>query len=166
MDSFVSEIERMLHEKIFLYREMQGLLKEESQTLMDSDLDRLWQLSEKKQAQTARINQVRRQLLDAASTAGIDHGMSAKSFKISGLMRQMPGDVARRLNSAVVTVNQLKDEIQHLARQNMEFIQQYLSVLDDLFGIITSAAEPRPGYGKMIGPSSKNRMNILLHKEV
>lgn len=162
----VSEVERMLHEKIFLYRELLELFKEEAKSLMDSDLDRLWKLSGEKQAQAARIEAVRRQLLEAAANAGIDPGMDEKSFRISALMPLLPEDAARRLNPAVLTVNQLKDEIQNLARQNMDYIRQYLSVLDDLLGIITAAAEPRQGYGKTMGSPAKNRMNLLLHKEV
>ncbi|MCF8067760.1 MAG: flagellar protein FlgN [Desulfobacterales bacterium] len=166
METPVDRIEKSFHRKILLYQDLLEVLKQERKNIMASDVDSLWQLSNSKQEIAAKIEEIRKEILNALSETAVDHDMDITSFRSSRVLSLLPGDAADRLRGVHVSLNIIKDEVQTMAGENRNFIEEYLKILDDLIGVIANAGQNQPtsDYGWQ-GPE-KSKANLLLHKEV
>ncbi|MBW1698327.1 MAG: flagellar export chaperone FlgN [Deltaproteobacteria bacterium] len=160
-----STIETLFHEKILLYRDLLETLKQEKESIFKIDVDALWRISDKKQRIASEIEGVRRKILDQLAKASIPHGMDVTTFQVGKILSVLPDTLSQRLRKAHVTLVSLKNEVQNRLEENKGYVGEYLSVLDELIGIITDAGTPKPVYGKNRCPEALTT-NLFLHKEV
>jgi flagellar biosynthesis/type III secretory pathway chaperone len=159
-----ASIETLFHEKLMLYRELVEILNEEKERIIHADTDALWRVSEKKQAIAGHIEDIRGRILDALSGQGIHHDMNGLNYQASKVMSLLPQEQRKRLTSAHVSLISIKKEINSISGDNKQYIESYLSMLDDLIAVLTGGGNSPPTYSNnrkaaTAGPS-------VLHREV
>ncbi|MBW1960460.1 MAG: flagellar export chaperone FlgN [Deltaproteobacteria bacterium] len=160
-----STIETLFHEKILLYRDLLETLKQEKESIFKIDVDALWRISDKKQRIASEIKGARQKILDELTKASIPHGMDIATFQAGEILSVVPSTLSQRLRKVHVILVSLKNEIQNRLEENKEYVGEYLSVLDELIGIITDAGTPKPVYGKNRCPEALTT-NLFIHREV
>ncbi len=166
MDASMLGIERLLNEKIGVYQSLIGLLEQEKKSLMASDVDALWRFAGRKQDCAREIEELRKKIMLELTAMGIQHGLNPATFRVEQVFAFLPRDDSRRLLDLQQAFLAVKTRVHALSRANKNFVEEYLSVLDDMIGIITSAGKAAKPYEKMRGPDNRERANLLLHREV
>ena len=160
-----SKIEKIFHKKILLYQDLLDVLNQERDSIKDIDVDTLWKISDEKREITSKIEVLRQEIFDELTRLSIPHGMDISTFKTAEILSLLPNDIVERLRKAHLALVSLKAEVQMRLGENKRFVGEYLSVLDELIGIITDAGEPKPTYGKSRCPE-KLTTHLFLHREV
>lgn len=166
MEANAFDIEKLLHEKIALYQSLVAVLEQEKKSLIASDVESLWHFATQKQECARDIEELRKRIMAELDRMGIDHGMNPVTFRVERIFALLPGSndrLAKGLRQALLAV---KTKVHALSRANKNFVEEYLSVLDEMIGIITSVGKTSAPYEKMRGPDSRERANLLLHREV
>ena len=165
MDLF-DTIEELFHEKILLYRDLIECLEQEKRSIVETDVDSLWRVSDKKQAIAVKIEDVRKRILESLDNAGIDHTMEISTFNSSNVVSLLPEENAKQIRMVDVTLIRLKEEIKGMVKANKSFVEEYLSVLDELIGIITNTDQSGQVYDSNQYYEGQGKTNLFLHKEV
>ena len=166
MEAAFETLENLFYEKILLYQDLVECLKRERNSLMKTDIDGLWEISDEKQSIISRIETVRGKILAAMSQASIDHGMNVSLFRLANVFSLIPRVHRARFKKAYLFLLSLKGEIEQRSRENKLFIEESLNFLDELIGIISGADKPGPVYNNDRCLTSQPHANLLLHKEV
>lgn len=161
----VSDIRNLFNQKISLYRELLKCLKQEKNILMKPDVNLLWDISSRKHGLSAKIESVRRVILNTLTDASIHHDMNVVTFRVSKILKLLPEAVSENLKKVHVTLVSIKEEIHQLAKESKRFVEGYLEIINDLIGILANQGNCKAVYG-----DSSNRVhertNLFLHKEV
>ncbi len=167
MKPMQERVEHLFHQKILYYRELLEILQDEKQSLLKTQMERLWELAEKKQALVVKIEANRASILLELEQAGITHAMDVHTFKLASLFVLLPQALSARLQNSQVTLVALKDQVQNLTRANKRFVEECLDVLDDLIAVIADTGESEAVYDntRQSAPAS-SKQNVLLHREV
>jgi flagellar biosynthesis/type III secretory pathway chaperone len=166
MQTAVETLESLFYEKILLYQDLVECLKRERKSLIKTDIDELWEISDKKRSTASRIETVRGKILATLSRASIDHGMTLSSFRLASVLALIPRAHRGPFKKAYPSLVALKDEIEQRGRENRLFIEESLSFLDELIGIIAGIDKPKAVYNHCRCLTGKRHANLLLHKEV
>jgi len=158
-------IEALFHEKIMLYRELVAVLNMEKTHIIDSEVDGLWRASDRKQAIAAKIEANRGCILDILSKLNIHHGMTVSKFSPSQVARLVPTQIKSKITGSLITLLALKEEIESITRDNKQYIESFLSVLDDLIGVLAGSEKEAPAYTPVRNPRVDNSPK-LFHQEV
>jgi flagellar biosynthesis/type III secretory pathway chaperone len=166
MQTEIQTLENLFYEKILLYQELVECLKNEHAVLINTDMDGLWEIADEKQSIVARIKALRIKILTALSEAAIDYRMDADSFDLGRVYSLIPSMHRERLRKPYLSLVGLKDDIQKRSQGNRLFIEECLSFLDELIGIIADTGKQETVYDNGRPSSNKNQANLLLHREV
>jgi flagellar biosynthesis/type III secretory pathway chaperone len=166
MKTLIQTLEDLFYEKLILYQELVECLKQERQFLIKTDMDALWEISDKKQSIVPRIERVREKMLATLSDASIDHGMDVSSFRLATVLSVIPYTDRGRFKKVYMSLVGLESETRQRSRENRLFVQQSLDFLDELIGIIANAHTPRPVYDGAGGLNKNGPTNLLLSREV
>ncbi|MBW2019135.1 MAG: flagellar protein FlgN [Deltaproteobacteria bacterium] len=166
MQAAIQTLENLFYEKILLYQDLVECLKRERSSLIKTDIDGLWEISDEKQALVSRIEAVRKRILEVLSEASIDHGMNVSLFRLANVLSLIPREHRGRFKKAYLSLVSLKGEIHQRSQENKLFIEESVRFLDELIGIIAGADQPKPVYNHARSLTSKGHTNLLLHKEV
>ncbi len=166
MKTPIQTLEDLFYEKLVLYQELVECLKEERQFLIDTDMDALWEICDKKQAIVLSIEKVRDKILAALSEASIDHGMDVLSFRLATVLSVIPHTHRGRFKKVYMSLGSLKSETRQRSRENKVFVEQSLDFLDELMGIIANAHKASPLYDDGGGLNKNGPTNMLLSREV
>ncbi len=158
--------EGFLNKKLILYQELAEIVKEEKKSLKNTDVDALWRFSEKKQMIASKIEDLRRQILNSLNQYHPDHGMNVKLFQLDKVLSLTPFKDDDKFRTICINLSNLKEEVDGIIKVNKAFVEEYLSVLDDMINIIVSAGKNESLYGKSRYGKEKKNVNLLLHKEV
>ncbi len=165
MATTASDIQNLFNEKIILYRELLECLRQEKKILMEPDVNLLWDISSQKNALAAKIEDVRRRILNTLTDASINHDMNVAAFRVSKILKILPDTVAQNSKKVHVTLVGIKEEIYQLAKESKRFVEGYLGVINDLIGVIANEGKYKPVYGN--SPNQVHeKTNLFLHKEV
>lgn len=160
-----TSMEALFHEKLILYRELAETVKEEKEWIVHADVDALWRVSEKKRTIADAIEDLRTKILSELTRKGISHEMSASTFQTSRVISLLTDDLKKRLASVQFSLVTLKEEIESISRDNRQYIESYLAMLDDLTAILTGRDQSPPAYS-----NGRNRVAAygprILHQEV
>lgn len=134
MEKFADRIEGLLQEKRGCYEQLVALMNEERAVIIAIDVGALWQITSKKNGIVTEIEALRSKILNEFDAHGIDHGLNLNTFRLSLLLRQVPGSPKERagIEAVRMAIDALKDEIQQLASVNKSYVQEYLTVIDDV----------------------------------
>jgi flagellar biosynthesis/type III secretory pathway chaperone len=166
MKTSIETLENLFYEKILLYQDLVECLKRERDCLTKTDIDGLWEIADQKQSAVSRIESVRGKILSVLSEAAIDHRMDAVSFDLACVYSLIPSMHAERIKTAYLSLVNLKGEIQRRSQENRLFIEEYLSFLDELIGIIAGTGKQNAVYDNGRVSRKKDQANLLLHREV
>ena len=167
METRFERLEKLFFEKIILYQELVEALKEERNLLINTDMDALWEISEKKQAIVPRIEVVREKILKTLSQGAVTHQMDGASFSLSNVLSRIPRQERERFRKPYLSLVKLKAETRQRSQENKRFVEKSLDFLDELIGILACAGGSNDMYTNDGGISSnKSQANLLLHKEV
>ena len=166
MESSAVRIRALFHEKILLYQELVAILQEEKKSLRETDVDALWNFTERKQAIAGEIEKLRVRVLSLLDDLGVDHGMTGASFKVERVIKLLPEAAESDLKEELVALSRFKVQVRDLSRGNKAFVEEYLKVLDEMIVIITNAGNQDTGYTRSCASEPTRKANLLLHKEV
>lgn len=166
MQTSFQTLENLFHDKILLYQELVECLKKERDVLISADTDALWEIADSKQSVVSRVEAVRDEILSALSEAAIDHRMDVVSFDLARVYSLIPRIHRERFTKPQLSLVNLKGEIQRRSQENRFFIEECLSFLDDLIGIIADTGKQNAAYDKGRSSKHKGQTNLLLHREV
>jgi flagellar biosynthesis/type III secretory pathway chaperone len=166
MSAREEKIRGFLEAKIALYRQLQEVLEEERTSLMVSNVARLWKLANQKQQIVSQIEHLRGDFVAYMDDCGISHGMTVSDFQLPGFMALIPEESSLKLSKHLGVIDRLKKEIQSLASDNRQFVEEYLSTLNELVGIFTGGQKPAPTYTKASYAANAQQSSVLLHREV
>lgn len=166
MQTPIQTLEDLFYEKIMLYQELVDCLSQEKDFLIKTDIDALWEISDKKLAVVKRIESVRGKILSTLSDASIDHGMDVTSFSLTSLLSLIPREARSPFRKAHLSLVGLKAEIRQRSQENKVFVEQSLDFLDELIGILTNAGGTNDVYTKGRILPNKTQGPVLLHREV
>ena len=166
MQTQIEILKNLFYEKIMLYRDLVECLRRERDLLIRTDIDALWEVSDRKQSIGARIGAVRGEILKALSDAAIDHDMDSSSFRLSTVLSLIPDRDRVGFKKPYLSLVSLKSETRQRSQENKLFIEQSLAFLDELITLIANTDKAEPLYDEGGYLNSKGHKNLLLHREV
>lgn len=166
MDTFAEKMEVLFQEKILLFQEIADCLKSERDSLMQSDVEALWQFSDKKHDVSSKIEAIRNEILDKMTKEDIVHSMTATTFNLAKVVSLLPDTLKKRLKKFQFTLDKIKPQVASIAQQNKQFVEEYLKVIDELVVVISDVEKAQTGYERCSSGTRISRNNILLHREV
>jgi flagellar biosynthesis/type III secretory pathway chaperone len=166
MQTAIRTLENLFYEKILQYQDLVECLKKEHTVLIKTDMDGLWEIADEKQLIVSRIEALRSKILTALSEAAIDYPMDAVSFDLARVYSLIPSTHRERFKKPYLSLVGLKDDIQQRSQENRLFVEECLSFLDELMGIIADTGKQDAVYDNGRSSSNKKQANLLLHREV
>jgi flagellar biosynthesis/type III secretory pathway chaperone len=158
-DTALKSLEELFYQKIMLYNDLLNCFKEERESLVNIDMEKLWAISKEKEELSQRINSTRQEIL---SLLGLD--IDLKSFSAAHIFRTIPDTKKPQFQKLNMAIIKLKDEIGVLRRENMNFIDDSLNFLDEMIAILTGDGKQKETYNVKCR-LDKTRHTMLLDRE-
>jgi len=159
-DEVIRLVEKLFFKKIMLYNDLLHYLKEERESLISIDLDKLWRISKEKEETCVDIELTRQEIISALSSKE-----DQKYFNLNRIMEFIPGKFKAEFQKLYLRILKIKGEIEVLRIQNMTFIDDSLNFMDEIISIITGETESRIIYNDKCG-FSKSGPNLFLNREI
>ena len=153
-------VETLLFKKIMLYNDLLHYFKEERESLISIDVDKLWRISKEKEKVCSEIISTRQEIISAVGSKE-DH----QSFNLNRIMECIPGKHKTDFQKLYLRILKLKGEIEVLRIQNMTVIDDSLDFMDEIISIITGETESRIIYNDKCR-FSKSGPNLFLNREI
>ncbi len=158
-------IETLYHKKILLYQELLDTLNKEINSIIDIDVDALWKISDQKHKIAQEIGELHHRMLNMLKALSVSDDVGAASFDTSSIYELMPDRIKDRLRKAHLTLVALKSEVRAQLEENKKYVGEYLSILDELIGLIIHAGQTQPVYDRNRCPA-KSSTPLFLNREV
>lgn len=162
----VDMIESLFREKIRIYAELLELLGRERKSVIEKDVDALWQFASRKKAAAKEIETMRYRILEQLDTASVSHGMTLRSFdpaKVVSLLRPDRKSPLRRLAGEL---RLLKRQVRDSSKANNQYVNEYLSILKDIIGLLADSARPKRAYGRPADRYREQGVNVLFNARI
>jgi len=156
----VALIEKNFYEKIMLYNDLLHCFRQESESLLNIDLDKLWGISKEKEEICANISTARHNVMAAVGMQG-----DQKSFDLNRIMDLIPRECKAEFQKLYLRLIKLKSEIEVLRKENMIFVNNSLQFLDEIMAIITGESGSGMNYNDKCHVS-KSGSHLFLNREV
>jgi flagellar biosynthesis/type III secretory pathway chaperone len=166
MSSHEKKIRGFIETKIALYHELKEVLEKERASIMASNVDQLWGLSAQKQRIVAQIEQLRCDMIECVKEEGLSCDLTVANFQLTDVIQLLPKKSVLQLNKHLAVIDRLKREIQSLASDNRQFVEEYLATLNDLVNIFTDSHQSASTYTNAAYAPQARQSNVLLHREV
>lgn len=167
MENFTPDIEKMMNEKLNLYRQLNLVLKTERDFIVNIDVDSLWKTSEQKSRITRKIETIREQILYYLEDKFGTGDMDVRSFSVSYLIRTLPlpGPLKINLGKIKQALENEKNELAQTAIDNKKYVQEYLLVIDDIMSVVVDNSR-QAAYDPEGGMPKGKKSNCLIHAAV
>jgi len=168
----VQSIEQMMNTKILLYNDLFHCFKQERDSLINIDLDKLWSISKEKEKICKKIYSVRQDItfaVDPMIQQKTNNKNDGSIFDFNKILDLIPRESKSVFHNLLLKLNVLKREIEKFKNENMDFINDSLRFLDELMMIISGADESTRcmAYNnKSYRNNYKHGANIFLSREV
>jgi hypothetical protein len=156
----VALIEKKFYEKIMLYNDLLHCFRQESESLINIDLDKLWVISKEKEEICANISTARHKIMTTVGMQG-----DQKSFDLNRIMELIPRECKAEFQKLYLRLIKLKSEIEILRKENMIFVNDSLQFLDEIMAVITGKSESGMMYNDKCH-ASKSGSHLFLNREV
>jgi hypothetical protein len=153
-------MEKLIYNKILLYDDLLHCFMEERDSLINIDLDKLWQISKEKTEICSKIESIRKELLST-----VNRGINQKEFDLNSITDLAPLESKPKFHKLFIRLIRLKTEIDVLRKENVNFMDDSLRFLDEMVLIIAGETRTRIVYNDKCY-LSKPGTNILLSREV
>jgi hypothetical protein len=149
-----------------LYQELIENLIQERELLIDTDMDSLWSISDRKQIIASRIETVRAKILDTFSEVSRENHGEQSAFSLPHIMSMIPHEHRGKFRQAYLTLVQLKSETRQRSFENKTLVEQRLDFLDELISIIAGDKKTDRVYDNGGAINQNGPSNMLLSREV
>ena len=159
-DNKVKSLEEIFYQKIMLYDDLLNCFKRERESLMNIDMENLWEISKEKEELGLRIKTMRQKIISI-----LDLEANQKSFNAAYILDTIPDQKRPQFQRLHMAIIKLKDEIEVLRKENMNFIDDSLRFLDEMIAILTGNGQHKTNYNDKCR-LDKSAHNMLLNREV
>jgi len=166
METKIQTLEELFYKQIMLYQELIECLEDERGFLVETDMDALWEISDRKQSIVPRIEAIQEKMLSTLSEASVDHQMDGPSFSLTTVLSLIPHGYRERFRKPYLSLVKLKAETRQRSQENKRFVEKSLDFLDELIGILANSGGSNNTYTNGRGSSNRSQATRLLHKEV
>ena len=156
----VNLIEKLFYKKIMLYNDLLHYFKEERESLINIDLDKLWKISTKKEEVCSKIESTRQAVISAVNKTN-----DQKPFNLNRIMEYIPRECREKFQKLYLRIIKLKSEINVIREENMSFMDDSLQFLDEMISIITGEAKSEIVYNDKCH-FTKPAPHLFLNREV
>jgi len=146
MEPVINRIEDRLKMKIAVYKDLVGILEEESKILKSADPGELWRMSALKHDAAKKIENLRKEVLGDLDTITPEHGMVPGRFSSGRIVEFIPKEAADRIAPLCIDIEKLKKAVFDLSVSNVKFTEEYLHVIEQLVAVFADAASGSQGY--------------------
>jgi len=153
-------VETLFFKKIMLYNNLLHYFKEERESLININVDKLWRISKEKEKACSEIASTRQEIMSAVGSKE-----DYNSFNLKQLMEYIPGKFKTEFQKLYLRILKIKGEIEVLRIQNMTVIDDSLNFMDEIISIITGETESRIIYNDKCR-FSKSGPNLFLNREI
>ena len=159
-DHIIRSLDRLLHGKIILYNDLLHCFKEEKESLIAIDLDKLWSISKEKNEICSKISALRHEIVSQCNP-----GEAQGPFILNEILALIPDDKRAPFQKLHLTLVKLRFEIEVLRKENTLFVDDSLRFLDEMISIITGETGSQIMYDDRCH-LSRSGAKILLSREV
>ncbi|MCF6248777.1 MAG: flagellar protein FlgN [Desulfobacula sp.] len=163
MEKFAYKIEQLLLEKLSLYKKMQSVLIKEKSSIVDMDVESLWDTTARKKSLTMSIEVIKQEIvcLFYKFYSGLE--MDTESLQLSYVIKILNVSSQKRAELANIHlyIDTIKAEISMLASENSKFINETLEIINSVFSTIVGSSDNENEYsssGALIKHDGKNRL--------
>jgi len=153
-------IEKLICNKILLYDDLLHCFMEERDSLININLDKLWQISNEKTEICSKIESIRKEILST-----VNRSINQKELDLNKISALAPPESKPRFHKLFIRLIKLKTEIDALRKENVNFIDDSLRFLDEMVSIIAGETKARIVYNDKCYLSEPGT-NILFSREV
>jgi flagellar biosynthesis/type III secretory pathway chaperone len=157
--SIVQVIETLIHQKIMLYNDLVHCFKQERESLVRIDLDVLWEVSKGKEEAGQKIKDLRQEIMAAIFPE------KKKKFNMDLIIKSIPKAHRAKFHHLWLRLTKLKSEIEAMRRDNVMYLNDSISFLDEMISILTGGENTKSVYDKK-GHMTRTTQRCLLSNEV
>ena len=157
--SIVQVIESLIHQKIMLYNALFHCFEQERESLVHIDLDVLWEVSKRKEEASHKIKRLRQEIM------AVVFPEKKKKFNMDLIIKSIPKAHRVKFHHLWLRLTKLKNEIEAMRRDNVLYLNDSISFLDEMILILTGGDNAKSVYDKK-GHMARIAHRCLLSKEV
>jgi len=162
MEKFACEIEKLLQNKLLLYKELKKIVEQEKIHIVDMNVDSLWKITDRKKLLASEIVQIREQILSLIEEEKVSLDMEANTFSLSQTINCLPFPIKEKsdLKKSILKLEIVKEELAGLASENKRYTNEYLAVIKGIFVTIrdTGNEEAYNDAGKVLTEGSRKTL--------
>lgn len=162
MEKLFDTVEKLLEEEFSLYMDLQNTLEEEKNNVVDMDIDSLWATIEKKKKIVIEIDRVEKNISLVLKKRAGELNLSHSPLKLSDFIKKLPvsNEIKSRLRKMKTGLETIKKSILARASANKKYINESLSVINDIFSLAVDTANKKQynNYGHLLENKEKNRL--------
>ncbi|MCK5313258.1 MAG: flagellar export chaperone FlgN [Desulfobacteraceae bacterium] len=167
MEKFACEVEDVLKEQLFLFKELKNIFQKEKDCIVKIDIDSLWKTIKQKKEIGSQIAMLSERILALFEEASVQIDMGIESFSLSKAIKKIPVSDATKSDllklKTLIMVEQ--DDIKAVALTNSRHVNSYLLVIDDVFSTIMSVTDESQ-YKNSGSVPVRKKGNCLIRQEV
>lgn len=156
MYSLETQVKRSYTREVAMLEQLRDCLEMERESLIQVDVDQLWELMEKKNTLVMDIERAAKEVKILMDQYFVGSSESPRS----NALKEWPwfGVLSRKTSI-------LKEDVRVRLKDNMAFIQDTLGFFDELVGILIKGGAEARGYEHLINSRGTNQPRIY-HREV
>ena len=165
MNSIVFQLMALLESETHLYQALLGLILEERNAIIDSDLEKFDAVGQKRENLYQKLRMSEDQRMRILTQLSRITGCPSSELTLSRLSRRLPLSYADRLNECRRNLSRLLEKIQKATRHNRGLINHSLALIRGsvyLFGDLLAA---KPLYHRNGDIKKSNRTGALLRND-
>lgn len=162
MEKFACEIEKLLQEKLLLYKELKKMIEQEKKHIVDMNVDSLWKITDRKKQIASEIVQIRERIVSLLEEKKIPLDMEATAFSLTQIINCLPlsEKIKSDFKQIKIKLEIVKEELSGLASENKRYTNEYLAVIKGIFATIrdTGNEEAYNNAGKVLTEGSQKTL--------
>ncbi len=157
--SIFNMIQKVMACKITAYRDMLNCLLSEREALINVEVERLWDVSQKKEKLCRRIESLRKKLSKLIGKNG-----NGESININNIFPYLTREQGEKIRPYFLTLKRLKEEIKTIREENITVINDSLRFLDDMIAILSTQRRESRLYDEKCRIKSQEQPAILCRR--
>ena len=137
----IHSLKEIFCRKIMLYDDLLHCFKKEKDSLINIDLDKLWEISQEKEKICSKIESLRQEI-----SVLLDPDMDQDRLNLGRILNLIPTPHEANFRRLYRTLLRLKNEVEIRRKENMSFIDESLQFLDEMISIIAGETKPKITY--------------------
>ena len=137
------ELEALFQHKIMLYYDLRECLQQEREFLIELDLNHLWEISRQKESLCRQLKSTRLSIMAALNR------MDGETFPhLDEILTIIPNERRTKYQSMYHRLVRLKGDVEALRKENIHYVDDSLSFIDEMITVITGVSHNRETYDR------------------